>query len=99
MLALTRKLIGRHPQCLPLISVPPSAGKNADYLNPTKSSSSGGAASAGEGIGARFVDEFDGNAVSSKDAGALKTSLWELAALQHHYHPTVSTLVSFVLYY
>lgn len=41
-----------------------------------------------------FVDEYDPEAEDTKGAGALKTSLWELAALQNHYHPAVATLVS-----
>lgn len=58
----------------------------------------GGPALAGGGVrstngGVGFVDEFNENAESSKEAGAMKTSLWELAALQNHYHPAVATLV------
>lgn len=39
------------------------------------------------------MDEFDDSAETSKAAGAMNTSLWELAALKDHYHPSVSTLV------
>lgn len=48
-----------------------------------------GADAGGEG----FVDEYDPACENSKGAGAMKTSLWELAALQNHYLPAVSTLV------
>lgn len=84
-LALTRKLLRRHPECLPLIN----------YERDAKEKRGVGVEGKGEKGGkATFVDEFDASAGKMKDAGALKTSLWEVAALQNHYHPAVATLVS-----
>lgn len=125
-LALVRKLIGRHPECLPLISskaAPPSGSKDANRLLTSSGALSGttgvknrplppppssdappgsgddagtGASSAlggGGGGEEACVDEYDPECQDLKGAGAMNTSLWELAALQNHYHPAVATLV------
>ncbi len=127
-LALVRKLIGRHPECLPLISGKAApATRTVDRLltssgalsgttglkNRPLASTGGGSSADGDGGGGGgadggsgsgsggaggeggggFVDEYDPECEDSKGAGAMKTSLWELAALQNHYHPAVSTLV------
>lgn len=113
-----RKLIGRHPECLPLISRKAGApvSRTVDRLLTSSGALSGttglknrplapgggddaaaggGAASGpgGEGGGGGCVDEYDPESKDSKGAGAMNTSLWELAALQNHYHPAVATLV------
>lgn len=84
-LALTRKLLRRHPECLPLINYQLDAKEKRGICREGKGEKGGKAT---------FVDEFDASAGKMKDAGALKTSLWEVAALQNHYHPAVATLVS-----
>lgn len=101
-LALARKMIDRHPECVPLISSNANTkarGTKAQSMSSgyagggSSSSSGGGGASAIVENSERFVDEFDPASETSQGANALKTSLWELAALQKHYHPSVATLV------
>ncbi|KAF2226512.1 CBF/Mak21 family-domain-containing protein [Elsinoe ampelina] len=41
-------------------------------------------------------DPFDMLEVDPMETGALESSLWELASLQHHYHPNVATLAKII---
>ncbi|CAM9290513.1 unnamed protein product [Ectocarpus sp. 8 AP-2014] len=112
-LALVRKLIGRHPECLPLISSRAPAVSDSKHrlltssgalsgttglknrpLTSSDDGAPGGAASPPPGGAADggAADEYDPGCENTKGAGAMKTSLWELAALQNHYHPGVATL-------
>lgn len=79
-------MINRHPECISLI--------NAKAQSVSGRGAGGGSASMTIiDSSERFVDEFDPASDTSQGANALKTSLWELAALQKHYHPSVATLV------
>lgn len=91
VLALTRKLIGRHPECMRLINASPTSNTGKPGAAAGSDRPPGDASSAPRTD--RAVDEFDATAETTADANALHTSLWELAALQTHYHPTVATLV------
>lgn len=83
-------MIDRHPECISLIN---AKAQSVSGRDPGGSGASTTIVDSSE----RFVDEFDPSSVTSQGANALKTSLWELAALQKHYHPSVATLVRFTL--
>ena len=50
----------------------------------------------GGGKGSDMEDRFDPNASDPAEARALESSLWELAALERHFHPAVATLAKSV---
>ena len=50
----------------------------------------------GGGKGSEMEDRFDPNASDPAEARALESSLWELAALERHFHPAVATLAKSV---
>ena len=79
-LPLLRKMLQRHPNCLRLIHRPMRAEDEEDELARTTVY--------------RGTDPYKEDEADPEKADALSSTLWELAALEKHYLPAVSLMVS-----